>query len=419
MARKIKFFGEGVFDDQRKRAVLCKVWTLYKITNKVNSKVYIGQTNQEPNKRMSKHFYDAKSGRKNVAISSALNKYGKDGFTYEILQYTNSSEDADSLEIDYIKYFKSNQKEFGYNLTDGGKSVSKSFQDGASNRKGSKMTLEHKNILIEVDRRRKRPPMSEEQKLLSSQIMREKHRLGLIKSNLPILHQKGELHPMFGKPQTEEAKKKISIHAENEREIYAEKVVNLYITGRTIGEISKGVNLCKETISKILRKHNVKIRTKGDYEKRKVYRYSKEGDFIDEWESEPDLIKNTGIFPAKSLRGIGIFASDFFFSYKKMSKEETLDDIKERQEKVRKKRIFTQRKPMPESQKKMLAEINKGNDHRGKVKNIKQIDKNGNLIKIWLDSKEIVTFYGLKNATPILRVLRGERKHFKKFKWSL
>ena len=243
MAKEIKFFGKEAVNNHRTQATLCKIWTLYKITNKANSKVYIGQTNQEPNVRMTKHFSDAKSGRKNVAISLALNKYGKDGFTYEILQYTDSPENADYLEKDYIKHFRSNEKEFGYNLTDGGKSVSKSFQDGASNRKGSKMTLEHKNILIEVNRKRKRPPMSEEQKLLSSQIMREKHRLGLIKSNLPILHQKGELHPMFGKPQTEQAKKKISIHAENQMEIHAEKVVNLYIAGRTIGEISKGVNL--------------------------------------------------------------------------------------------------------------------------------------------------------------------------------
>lgn len=395
-------------------ALQAKVWTIYRITNKENNKIYIGQTNQEPNKRMSKHFSDAKSGRKNVAISLALNKYGKDGFNYEILQYTDSSEKADNLEKEYIKHFRSNEKELGYNLTEGGKTLSESFIEKGKSRAHPPMTLEHKNILININRKRTYPPMSEEMKLHMSRVMKEKHEKGLIKTNLPIQNQKGESHPMFGKTHSEETRKKIAAHAEMEREVYAERVIQLYNSGKTLLEISLELGIGRHMISKILHKHGIKLRTKGDYSKRKIYRYSKDGDFIDEWDSEFGFQKITGICARKSLDGQSIFSGGFFFTYAKLSKEETLNKIF-----ARKKRGFACRAKMTEERKKFLSDINKGNNHRGRIENIKQLDENGNVIKIWKDSKEIVYFYGLKNATPVLRVIRGERKHFKKFKWSL
>lgn len=417
--KEIKYFGEKVFVEQREMASQAKTWTIYKITNKENGKIYIGQTNQEPNTRMSKHFCDAKSGRKNVAISSALNKYGKNGFIYEILQYANSSEEADNLEKEYIKHFRSNEKDFGYNLTEGGKALSESFVEKGRVCVHPPMTLEHKNILINVNRNRVYPPMSEEMKLHMSKIMKEKHQKGLIKTNLPLKNQKGELHPMFGKTHSEEAKRKIVIHAETEREVYAERVIELYSNGKTIQEISLILGIGRNMISKILHKHAVKLRVKGDYEKRKIYRYSKEGDFIDEWESEPAFYRATGIHARKVLDGISIFSGGFFFNYEKVLKEEVSAAISARLERKRKKREFCHRPKMTEERKKIMSEINKGNNYRGRIENIKQLDKDNNLIKIWKDSKEIVIFYGLKNATPVLRVIKGERKFFKKFKWSL
>lgn len=417
--KEIKYFGEKVLLEQREMASRAKTWTIYKITNKENKKIYIGQTNQEPNTRMIKHFSDAKSGRKNVAISLALNKYGKNGFEYEILQYTECSDEADQLEKEYIKFYRSNEKDFGYNLTEGGKSLSESFIEKDKNCVRPPMTLEHKNILIDIHKKRKREPMSERQKAQLSQIMKEKYRLGLIQTNFPILDQKGESHPMFGKTHSIATQQKISKTKELYRDSYAEKVIQMYSLGKTIAEISKELLICRSVVSKILHKSGVKIKTKADRIKRKIYRYSKEGVFIDEWESERDLIRATKIYPSKSLRGSCIFCGGFFFSFSEITQEQAFLEIKNRLKKERAKRKFNSGQPMTEENKKRLAKINKGNNYRGRIENIKQLDENGNLIKVWKDSKEIVNFYGLKNASPVLRVLNGKRKFFKDYKWSL
>jgi hypothetical protein len=51
----------------------------------------------------------------------ALRKYGKDTFTYEVIEECNNDK-LDEREIYWIAYYKSNQKEFGYNQTSGGAS---------------------------------------------------------------------------------------------------------------------------------------------------------------------------------------------------------------------------------------------------------------------------------------------------------
>lgn len=102
---------------------------IYKITNKINKKVYIGQTINFK-KRMNQHkcFYK----KKNVMlIDMAIRKYGVENFTFEIIETTKKQEIADELERYYIKKYdckiKNNK---GYNLLDGGRK-----QQGSWNRK--------------------------------------------------------------------------------------------------------------------------------------------------------------------------------------------------------------------------------------------------------------------------------------------
>lgn len=100
---------------------------IYKIINKINNKVYIGQTQQSPNKRINQHFY-LTCGRlsENNYFRSAIKKYGKENFTFEILIIWRSEtrenliEILNTLERYYISKFKSNKSEFGYNSTSGG-----------------------------------------------------------------------------------------------------------------------------------------------------------------------------------------------------------------------------------------------------------------------------------------------------------
>ena len=52
---------------------------IYKFENKINGKVYIGQTIQKLSKRISSHKYP--SGNKNLPIDAAIKKYGIENFS--------------------------------------------------------------------------------------------------------------------------------------------------------------------------------------------------------------------------------------------------------------------------------------------------------------------------------------------------
>tara|TARA_Y100000310_G_C20503742_1_gene725335 strand:+ start:573 stop:968 length:396 start_codon:yes stop_codon:yes gene_type:complete len=99
--------------------------------NKVNGKVYIGLTSKSAEKRWSAHCKRAKYlCRLNNGnyFQRAIVKYGKESWELEILELCYSLEDAEKAEAKWIKHYKSSDKRFGYNLTDGG-SVSHSSLD--------------------------------------------------------------------------------------------------------------------------------------------------------------------------------------------------------------------------------------------------------------------------------------------------
>jgi group I intron endonuclease len=89
---------------------------IYKITNLVNNKVYIGQTTKPIEERWKGH--NRKNGCR--SIHNALQKYGIDNFKIEKIDSALNKNELDEKEKLYIKQYKSNIKEFGYNLTDGG-----------------------------------------------------------------------------------------------------------------------------------------------------------------------------------------------------------------------------------------------------------------------------------------------------------
>lgn len=94
-----------------------KFGNIYKITNKVNGKVYIGQTIRPLKVRFRQHTY-----RKDCTyLASAINKYGKENFTIELIE-TIPYEKLNEREIYWISFYKSQNKKYGYNLLKGGNS---------------------------------------------------------------------------------------------------------------------------------------------------------------------------------------------------------------------------------------------------------------------------------------------------------
>lgn len=92
---------------------------IYKITNKVNNKVYIGKTDQLPEVRWKQHkkYFDKKVGYIKPLYLS-MQKHGVDNFSFEILGKFNKDE-LSIKEVEFIKLYKSYGK-FGYNATLGG-----------------------------------------------------------------------------------------------------------------------------------------------------------------------------------------------------------------------------------------------------------------------------------------------------------
>ena len=119
---------------------------IYLVTNKVNGKLYVGQTIQVLKKRWSSHGSDAKRGRGPHALVHALLKYGKENFTIRTLKVCSTIKELNRFEKFFIVKLKTKAPN-GYNITDGGdgtlgvpytKSQYKKFKKTIGNsRKGS------------------------------------------------------------------------------------------------------------------------------------------------------------------------------------------------------------------------------------------------------------------------------------------
>lgn len=94
---------------------------IYKITNQVNGKVYIGQSINIKH-RWIQHKSDALNNRSDAPIHRAIRKYGIQNFSFEIIEEC-EQERMNEKEIYWIKYYDSTNKKKGYNIKLGGESA--------------------------------------------------------------------------------------------------------------------------------------------------------------------------------------------------------------------------------------------------------------------------------------------------------
>lgn len=86
---------------------------IYKTTNLINNKIYIGQHKS--------NRFDSYKGS-GLIIKEAFKKYGRHNFKCELIEKCNSQEELNQREIYWINYYKS-QENGNYNLTAGGEGI--------------------------------------------------------------------------------------------------------------------------------------------------------------------------------------------------------------------------------------------------------------------------------------------------------
>lgn len=189
---------------------------IYLITNKINSKIYIG-------KHSTNNLDDGYMGSGKL-ISKAIQKYGIENFTKEYLGFCDSEDTLNYLERFYIKKYKA--REVGYNLTDGGEGIcGYNFSDESKQKircchMGKHLTEEHKQKLSEKGKGRvvgieTRKKLSRK---LKGRVFSEehKHKISISKQN-PSDETRKKLRAvmigntnMKGRHHSEESKRKMS-----------------------------------------------------------------------------------------------------------------------------------------------------------------------------------------------------------------
>lgn len=115
-------------------------YVIYKFTNIDNGKVYIGKS-INISKRLKGHSIYRED--KYSYFSNAIKRNGKKKFVCEFLVDCCDEETLLKAEKYFIAYYKSNQRKFGYNLTDGGDGVSPNKE---TRKKMKKIANENKKV---------------------------------------------------------------------------------------------------------------------------------------------------------------------------------------------------------------------------------------------------------------------------------
>jgi group I intron endonuclease len=92
---------------------------IYMLLNKINGKVYVGQTVRDVNDRLRQHKVDGARRAKNLPITLAIHKYGWSAFEKFVLGTAQTQEELNTLEQHWIAHYDCLAPR-GYNLKDGG-----------------------------------------------------------------------------------------------------------------------------------------------------------------------------------------------------------------------------------------------------------------------------------------------------------
>lgn len=108
---------------------------IYKVTNKINNKIYIGQTKISVKDRWARHITESRCKgchTYNTVFKRAIRKYGVENFICEQIEECKTQQELNNREQYWIKYYNSyigDKNSWGYNMTKGGEEGSSSLSE--------------------------------------------------------------------------------------------------------------------------------------------------------------------------------------------------------------------------------------------------------------------------------------------------
>ena len=296
-------------------------YLIYKHTSP-SGKIYIGQTSfKNPIQRWRQggkgYFRVNKYGQyQQPAIVNAIKKYNWDLWKHELIDFCDTREEANNLEEYYISFYKSNNKDYGYNITSGG--------DGHNGHSPSAET--RKKISESVKKLWENEDYRKNQEI--------KHK-GIIRSKEAVEKTR---RANLGKKRTQETKDKLrqlklrsivqfNLQGDfvNEYECAKDAASILNCTITSITNSCKGITKkCKDYIfiykdeytAELLKNRidNLNVNNRG----RSIDQYTKDGVFINTYKSITQASKSLDISItniSNCLRGDNKSAGGFIFKY--------------------------------------------------------------------------------------------------------
>ena len=158
---------------------------IYKITNKLNNKVYIGQTTRDIQVRFDEHMRDQTSSD---YFHTAVRKYGKDSFLVEQIDTANTLEELNEKEIYWINHFRSF---IGFDDCNG----YNSSLGGTDNPMFSKNIKEKHDKKMRTSNVRSRISETMKRKVANNELFTEEHRKNLSNAMMGNQHGLGSKRP--------------------------------------------------------------------------------------------------------------------------------------------------------------------------------------------------------------------------------
>lgn len=278
---------------------------IYKITNNINDKVYIGQTIQTIKTRFKNHLATARcnNSHSSAPIYRAIKKYGEENFSIEIVEDNIPSELLDEREQYWIQYYDSYYS--GYNATLGGQGKGSRIYDYQkivnyylNNNKSSILTEKHFHCSCSVVRNA----------LLSFNILPriEYNRQWIINyfkenpnSSIAQIAKLANVAPTTVSNILEKEGlrcKETESHAQYAYE-HQQDVIDYYLKNKTLRDMTKYFGVHESVIKDILFKNNIK-----QFHTREKYNLYEIAQAYKKYQNQKDVMEHTGCYPAVIIR---------------------------------------------------------------------------------------------------------------------